>query len=236
MEKINITKEYLEKEYIQKRKTLDNIASQLGISPQPIKNRLREYKIKTRDRSDCQIRKVKQYHDKKWLIDEYLIKEKSSIQIAKELKISHATILRWMGKHGIKSRDNGYHWIGDKNPNYRGYIIQNGGYISDMVVGHPRSGNNNYVPRHVLVIEKQLGRYLTKEECVHHIDGNKTNNKIGNLRLFPNMSEHIKYEMRLRQFAKDILFTDKYPSKLKKDLVSYFEKFVGNNNKNCIRL
>lgn len=226
MEKIHISKKCLEEEYIQKRKTLDEVASLLGISVQPIKNRLKEYGLKTRDRSDCQISVAKKYHSKDWLWIEYFVREKSSVQIAKEMEVSHSTIVRWMEKHGIKARDKGWYWKGKKNPNYNGYKIKNGGYIADRVEDHPRGDRGGYVFRHILVMEKKVGRYLTRTECVHHIDGNKTNNKISNLKLFPNMSKHIKYEMRLRQFAKDVLFTSKYPSKLRKPLVNYFEEFV----------
>jgi hypothetical protein len=42
-------------------------------------------------------------------------------------------------------------------------------------------------------MEKHLGRYLTKNEVVHHIDGNIKNNDINNLQLFKNHGEHTKY-------------------------------------------
>ena len=39
---------------------------------------------------------------------------------------------------------------------------------------------------HRLVMEEHIGRELTKEEVVHHIDGDKSNNKLDNLMLLPN--------------------------------------------------
>jgi hypothetical protein len=36
---------------------------------------------------------------------------------------------------------------------------------------------------HVVAMEKRLGRRLLEDECVHHIDGNKTNNQDNNLAL-----------------------------------------------------
>lgn len=42
-------------------------------------------------------------------------------------------------------------------------------------------------------MEEHLGRKLTSIEVVHHIDGDKSNNDIKNLKLFPNKSEHTKY-------------------------------------------
>jgi len=46
-------------------------------------------------------------------------------------------------------------------------------------------------------MECKIGRYLTEDEVVHHVDGNKSNNKISNLILFKNQSEHIKHHREL---------------------------------------
>lgn len=43
---------------------------------------------------------------------------------------------------------------------------------------------------HRWVMEKHLERRLDSEEVVHHIDGDKLNNKIQNLKLFSNQDEH----------------------------------------------
>jgi hypothetical protein len=36
---------------------------------------------------------------------------------------------------------------------------------------------------HVIVFENRLGRKLLEDECIHHINGDKTNNDINNLAL-----------------------------------------------------
>jgi len=46
---------------------------------------------------------------------------------------------------------------------------------------------------HRWAMEKSLGRRLRREEVVHHIDGDKLNNRIENLRLFSNQEEHDKF-------------------------------------------
>ena len=42
-------------------------------------------------------------------------------------------------------------------------------------------------------MEKHLGRKLKKEERVHHIDGDRANNKINNLMLFPTHKAHTEF-------------------------------------------
>lgn len=43
----------------------------------------------------------------------------------------------------------------------------------------------------MVIIEKRIGRKLFKDECVHHIDGNKTNNLENNLCLMT-ISGHMR--------------------------------------------
>lgn len=81
--------------------------------------------------------------------------------------------------------------IGDK-------ILVNGKWVSKdgyIKIGGLKNKHPNWkrdgVSEHVLVMEKYLGRYLTKNEIVHHKDGNRTNNKLDNLEILT-PSEHGK--------------------------------------------
>lgn len=47
-------------------------------------------------------------------------------------------------------------------------------------------------PEHIYVMEEFLGRPLEKNECVHHIDFNRANNDISNLKLMTR-GEHSKF-------------------------------------------
>ena len=81
--------------------------------------------------------------------------------------------------------ENNYNWKGGLQhfPN---------GYVKKKVPGHPYADKAGYYLLHRWVMEQKLGRYLKKEEVVHHIDGNPSNNMISNLVLCNNSSDHFK--------------------------------------------
>ena len=73
----------------------------------------------------------------------------------------------------------------------KGYYIDGDGYIYVSAKNHPNRNNIGYVRLHRLIVEKHIGRYLDKNEIVHHKDENKTNNHINNLEI-TTFSEHSK--------------------------------------------
>jgi len=82
---------------------------------------------------------------------------------------------------------------GEKNSNWKGGKRKhNCGYVEIGVYNHPYS-HSGYVLEHRFVMEQHLGRYLKPEERVHHNNGIKNDNRIENLRLFKNESEHQKH-------------------------------------------
>lgn len=66
-------------------------------------------------------------------------------------------------------------------------------YEYEMKKDHARANADGYVYKHILVAEEILGRPLTDEECIHHIDFNKKNNSPDNLMVFRNNSDHISF-------------------------------------------
>jgi len=69
---------------------------------------------------------------------------------------------------------------GSQHPNWKGGTRKHSeGYRLIKNPTHQHADSLGYVLEHVLILEKHLGRYINpKKEHVHHIDGNKQNNKI----------------------------------------------------------
>ena len=65
------------------------------------------------------------------------------------------------------------------------------GYTQVYAPKHSEARKNGYAPLHRIKASKKLGRPLSSDEIVHHIDGNKKNNRKSNLQVI-SRSEHYK--------------------------------------------
>jgi hypothetical protein len=73
-------------------------------------------------------------------------------------------------------------YVGEKSVSWNGGKRILNGYVHIYSPFHPFR-NDHYVLEHRLVMEKYLGRYLTKDEIIHHKNGIKDDNRIENLLL-----------------------------------------------------
>lgn len=69
---------------------------------------------------------------------------------------------------------------------------------------HPNRLTENWVPEHVLVAEKKIGRFLIKGEHVHHINLDTLDNSADNLIVLRG-SEHTRLHRQLDSLAKVFL-------------------------------
>ena len=91
-----------------------------------------------------------------------------------------------------------WHWKGGKKADKSGYILI-------YQPNHPFN-RGRYVREHRLVIEKQIGHYLTPKEQCHHRNGIKSDNRPKNLMAFSSNSAHKRFERGGKVKKNEIIF------------------------------
>lgn len=121
-----------------------------------------------------------------------LTKYDSNSRIRHFITNHQLNIIRHVLQYNLPKGPTHYNWKGGKSINSQGYMMV-------KCKGHPRAkvSYRYRVREHILVMEKHLGRYLTKDEAVHHINGVKTDNRIENLKLMT-VREHDRLETTRR--------------------------------------
>lgn len=86
-------------------------------------------------------------------------------------------------------------WTYSKKLNKDGYLIMYGG-------NHPYQSGRWMIAEHIMLMEMHIKRRIKKEECVHHKNGIKTDNRMENLQLMRinvHSSEHSKKISKTRK-------------------------------------
>jgi len=160
--------------YIKQQKPMHQIADELGVAIGTVYNYLNKYNIETRDQKETFTMKGRKQTEKVCQIISMTHKCKT---------VSDET------KHKI-SESHKVGGVGHKK-------LRSDGYISVYFPDHPKSSKDGYIMEHILVMECLIGRHLNANECIHHINQIKNDNRKENLKLMT-LSEHMSFHAKER--------------------------------------
>lgn len=97
----------------------------------------------------------------------------------------------FFGRRRLKREESCYTRTGDIRKNKQGYVLE---FLNPNNEFYAMANNGGYVMQHRLVMAKHLGRVLNETEIVHHINGDKTDNRVENLNLLDRLTHKTTYQ------------------------------------------
>lgn len=166
---------------------------------------------------------MKNYKNRDWLYKKYITEDMYMREIADLCGITTNTIKYWIRKFNIPIRtmkaigvkmseetrkkigqavskwmkQNKHLVSGERHYNWKGGRYRTSDrYIRVLLPEHPHADVNGYVLAHRVIAESALGRPLKRNEVIHHINGDKLDNRHENL-LICTMKYHQSFHHKM---------------------------------------
>lgn len=232
---MQITKENIINEYVNKDVSLEEVSKLFNVSRDTLRRRMVKFDIprKSKTRNSGRKTEFPQLSDKKWLENE--LRTKSMKTIAEELGTTIGNVGDRANRYsirtsedrstaiinGIKKRFPNGRWK-ENSSNWKGGRSMRGSkqkYVGLFIPEHPYADTEGYVMEHRLVMEKKIGRHLLPEEVVHHKNGKKHDNRVSNLQLFQSKGDHVRHHFEMSRMAEELHASKKTLKKTIKQLI-----------------
>lgn len=93
---------------------------------------------------------------------------------AKSLGLYKNPYIEWKNRSNAKKREKASNWKGGRKTTKAGYTMI-------LMPSHHRADKHGYVMEHIVIFERETGITIPNGCCIHHINGDKSDNRIQNL-------------------------------------------------------
>lgn len=124
-----------------------------------------------------------------------LLPQKTNMAIYKKaykMGLRKTPEIEFKNRSESRARDKSSSWKGGKKVTAKGYC-------QVLIPEHPRADANGYVMEHIVVWESHTGIIVPMSCCIHHLNGDKTDNRIQNLCLMDRAAHTVFHHTGLKR-------------------------------------
>ena len=124
---------------------------------------------------------------------------RSNREIGEALGWARRKVEKMIVRHDIKGARGPNKLSGSRHPCWKGGRIRDrDGYQLLWMPTHPQANSGGYMREHRLVMEREVCRPLLPHEVVDHINGQRSDNRPENLKLYQSNAEHLRCTLKGR--------------------------------------